>query len=237
MYFCANTLDDSSCITPQNSDCNTNYVYGSGTFEANGGIPGAVEACDNNVVRNILVSGNCGGRLVCASSVNGHSNCKTEDIVIRNNIITDYVFIRVTQPIDERNEGYTIAMNNNSIDHLIFEYNVLIDKPMYIGLASFDDSDDSTSYIIEDNVMSASVFRNNYYVGNEYQHTEYISKEIDLELRGGIIPGDIYISNQEGKASNVIFENNRYENLIFENNHVISNWINGGEWDAMEITE
>lgn len=33
--------------------------------------------CDNNI-RNSLVSGNCGGRLVCVASVNGHRNCRIE---------------------------------------------------------------------------------------------------------------------------------------------------------------
>lgn len=240
LFYCANTLDSESCITTQNSDCNTNYIYGPGTESANGGTPGAFETSDGNIVKNVLVSGNHGGRFVCSSSVGGSSGCISSNILIRNNVFTNYAFIRVTQPMDEKNEGLHIVMNNNVIEELTFEYNVLVEYPLYMSLAAFDIIDSTSKFTVNNNIMRNITIKDNYVVGNDYSKADNVSDKIDVELNDGIIPGEIeigidYISNQY--LPNVEFSNNRYENLLFENNHSIKEWKPGEAWDSMEIVE
>ncbi|NCU27724.1 PEGA domain-containing protein, partial [Candidatus Nomurabacteria bacterium] len=60
IYYCANKLSSDSCMTVITADCNTWYIYGRDTFEGNGGTSGQFETSDDNIVRNVSISGNNG---------------------------------------------------------------------------------------------------------------------------------------------------------------------------------
>lgn len=100
-------------------DAHTWYVYGQDSAQGNGGVPGQIGYCENNILRNVLISGNSlelndqAGEeytsIIQVSGANlGNSGNLVDTITIRNNTS------KVLDP-EGRNVFATLALGNVSI--------------------------------------------------------------------------------------------------------------------------
>ncbi len=120
IYVCHNVLRDNSAIDINCADCNTWYIYGRETGQ--GGLT-SPETSDGNTVRNVLVSGNRGGRLRMSCAVGGNSNNTIENVVVRNNEFTDFCEFTCAQNNNEKNSGVTMKTCGNTMRKIEFAYN------------------------------------------------------------------------------------------------------------------
>ena len=229
--YCANTLSDDSCMTVITADCNTWYIYGGDTVEGNGGTPGAFETSDGNTVRNVLISGNTGGRIVLGAGTNGNSRNTLEDVTVRNNVITDSMFIRPAQLFDEGNAGNSLVTSGNVIQRMRAENNVTdctnsegVESFIWISLLACDLFDPSTTNIANDNVIRDLGFTRNRMVGfDELENTDwFIESGVSYTLMDGIVCASVSIVVEEN--GDLHYKNNRYENLFFSGNRSIDRW-------------
>ncbi len=228
--YCANTLSDDCCMTVITSDCNTWYIYDGGdTVQANGGTPGAFETSDGNTVRNVLISGNTGGRIVLGAGTNGNSRNTLEDVTVRNNVITDSMFIRPAQLLDENNEGNTLVTSGNVIQRMRVENNV-VDRTknefssIWVAFLACDEFDPSTTNIADDNVIRDLSFVGNCMVAfHDLENTGWhIEDGIPYTLTDGVVCASVMaVANENGDLR---FADNRYENLTFSGNRSIERW-------------
>ncbi len=228
--YCANTLSDDCCMTVITSDCNTWYIYDGGdTVQANGGTPGAFETSDGNTVRNVLISGNTGGRIVLGAGTNGNSRNTLEDVTVRNNVITNSMFIRPAQLLDENNEGNTLVTSGNVIQRMRVENNV-VDRTknegssIWVALLACDEFDPSTTNIADDNVIRDLSFVGNCMVAfHDLENTGWhIEDGIPYTLTDGVVCASVMaVANENGDLR---FADNRYENLTFSGNRSIERW-------------
>lgn len=226
--YCANTFSDDSCMTVITADCNTWYIYGGDTVQGNGGTPGAFETSDGNAVRNVLISGNTGGRIVLGAGTNGNSRNTLEDVIVRNNVITDSLFIRPAQLFDEGNIGNTLVTSGNVITRMRVENNV-IDRTekesfIWIDLLACDQFDPSTTNIADNNVIRDLSFVGNRMIGfHDLENTDwFIEDGISYTLTDGVVCASVaVVVNENGDLR---YGDNRYENLTFSGNRSIERW-------------
>ena len=230
--YCANTLSDDSCMTVITSDCNTWYIYGGDTVQGNGGTPGAFETSDGNTVRNVLISGNTGGRIVLGAGTNGNSHNMLEDVVVRNNVVTGSLFIRPAQLFDEGNVGNTLVTSGNVIENLRVENNVIdctnaqqdFNCFIWVCLLACDRFDPSSTNIADDNVIRDLSFVGNRMIGFHDLDNPvwFIENGISYSLLDGVVCASVGIVGDEN--GDLRYRNNRYENLCFSGNRSIERW-------------
>ena len=224
LRYCANTLTKEGYLSIQVADCNTWYIYGRDTEKGNGGTPGQFEICEDNIIRNILVSGNTGGGMVIAAGTGGNQRNLLENMTVRNNVFTREVHIRAAQMFDDSNEGNTLDTSGNTISDLCFRDNVIDNQtnPMstyFADVAAGDvEYDPSSTIIASDNVIrNLSFIGNRYYWGDRDVGPQWIEEGIDYTLESGEIVVDLQHDRHYNMAP-YQGENNRYEGILFAKN-------------------
>ena len=241
LYYCANQLTDNGKLSVLTADCNTWYIYGRDSEMGNGGTPDAFETSDDNVIRNVLISGNSGGAMVLGAGINGNSRNILDQVTVRNNYFTDNVHIRPAQLFDESNQGNTLSTSENVISHLLVARNVVNGMAhdygpfFYTIVVAGMEHDPSSTVIAENNIIRDISFVDNiliYVGGNDIHYTAgwLITPGVEYTLDDGIVISVIGIMDGIDNATKQT-DGNRYECVLFSKNRKIDNYDPKLPWD------
>ena len=195
---------------------------------ANGGTQGAFETSDDNMIRNVFISGNSGGAMVLGAGTNGNSRNVLDHVTVRNNYFTDNLHIRPAQQFDDSNEGNTLSTSENVISHLIITHNVVNGMAhdygpfFYTTVVAGIEHDPSSTFIAENNIIQDISFVDNIliYIGGDdvwYTAGWLIKPGIEYTLDDGIVISVIDIMDGIDNAT-MQTDGNRYEGVTFLKN-------------------
>ena len=233
LYYCANQLTDNGKLSVLTADCNTWYIYGRDSENGNGGTPGAFETSDDNVIRNVLISGNSGGGMVLGAGTNGNSRNILDQVTVRNNFFTDNLHIRPAQQFDDSNEGNTLSTSENVISHLLITRNVIDGMArdygpfFYTAIVAGIEHDPTSTFIAENNIIQDISFVDNiliYINGQDVWYTAgwLITPGVEYTLDDGIVISVIDIDGTDNATKQT--DGNRYEGVLFSKNRKIDNY-------------
>ena len=240
LYYCANQLTDNGKLSVLTADCNTWYIYGRDSERGNGGTPGAFETSDDNVIRNVLISGNSGGGMVLGAGTNGNSRNILDQVTVRNNYFTDNLHIRPAQQFDDSNEGNTLSTSENVISHLLITRNVIDGMArdygpfFYTAIVAGIEHDPTSTFIAENNIIQDISFVDNiliYINGQDVWYTAgwLITPGVEYTLDDGIVISVIDIDGTDNATKQT--DGNRYEGVLFSKNRKIDNYDPKLPWD------
>ena len=229
--YCANTLKQTGRLSVAGSDTNTLYIYNKpGDIKGNGGVPGQFRCCENNVIRNVRISGNAGGSFVLDAATGGNSNNVLEDVVVRNNYFNYPCYITCALLLDDYNVGNTLSTSGNRMERVTItrnwlDGNVIKDGPIfYMSVVGDTPADPSSTLIGNDNLMKDIYFTDNIQISKDgfdgWFTTDFLVAEDALPaivVQDGIVICRTY-KISVGDVENVRAENNRMENIVFSGN-------------------
>ena len=206
------------------SDAHTWYVFGQNNMEGNGGVPGQIGYSENNIFKNVLISGNYftldqNARYEYSTSISvsvanmGNSKSTVQDVVIRNNSV------KVLDPTN-KNQYAGIAISNSSIGD---------ENGSYTAPDNVEYSDNNTlrNVLLEYNDFEFGTGRglmlvNNFVIGNPQNGRNNLAENIVvshnvLKTNSGVWVLNYYGNNQAHQA-----ENNLMRYVTVENNQIIA---------------
>ncbi len=235
IYVCNNELKGSSVVDLNCSDCNSWYIYGRETEQ--GGIT-APETSDGNTLKNVLVSGNIGGRLRMSCAVGGNSNNTIENVVIRNNTFSDFCEYTCAQNNNVRNANQEMHTSSNVMRNFLIAYNTeeytdgrpaSLASRLYTARSEDGALDGSSQLYCDSNKMENFVLYRNTVKGvNEAEIEKTVDSDVDFTDLGeysekSVFPFKAAVKNEEPDGVSYISQSgNEFNKLYFFDNSVDS---------------
>lgn len=233
LYFCANTLDQKSHIVVITADCNTWYVYGPDSEQGGYNAP---ESSNNNIIRNVLISGNSGGQILIGAGVFGNSYNLCEDVIIQNNNDAN-ISIRPAQVGDQRNEGGILVTSSNVIRNVEIAYNTINHSArgsvVNLHILAPDECDPSTKLYADNNRIENVIIHDNICIGRSLEEINLIENGIGYTL----IDGNIICQVSTSLGSDVTYEScigNGFNGLTMYGNTYTDNYEPTGSTEEVK---
>ena len=248
IYISQNELDENSVIDVNCSDCNTWYIYGRQTQQ--GGLT-SPETADGNTVKNVLISGNTGGRLRMSCAVGGNSNNTMENVVIRNNSFTDFCEFTCAQNNNVRNVGQEMHTSSNVMRNFVIAYNneqytdsrpASLASRLYVS-RSEDGALEAGSQLYSDNnkMESFIIYRNTVNGVTEAQPDNTVDSDVDYTDLGeytekSVFPFKAAVKNEAPQGISYVSQSgNTFEKLCFFDNGVDSRYMRSEFKDDVKV--
>lgn len=204
------------------SDAHTWYVFGPNNANGNGGVSGQIGYSENNIFKNVVISGNHftldqNARYVYSSAITvtvanmGNSKNTIENVVIRHNTV------KVLDPTN-KNRFAGIFITNNSIgdedDHYLVPENSEYSSNNTLKNVSVEYND------FELGIGRALMIINNNITGSPQNGSNNLTENI--VLKNNIVKANlgVWVMNYYGNNHASQAENNQMRYVTVENNHI-----------------